>query len=150
MRTAISIAAMALLAGCDEMPAGKHNKAAPAASAADAGFPEAGKYHVVHDTGEGSDSKREESDTSLDVSDRGKFVDKIAKDDGSNCRDKQVTIGGGSFSVHMVCDAPDGDIHNIALDRRGTYSPDSIDMTTDTQFWGTLIRETSSYRLKDN
>lgn len=148
MRLLAMAAVTVALAGCDKLP--KAGAPEGAAAAASSEFPKAGEYHVVHDIVQGSETKREESDQSLDVSDRGKFADQLAHDDGTNCRDKQVTIRDGSFSVHMVCDAPDGDIHNIGLDRRGTYSADSIDVTTETTLWGMPFRESHSYRLKDS
>lgn len=132
------------LGGCDKLPQARERAVAAASSE----FPKAGEYHIIHDRDERGELKRDESDQFLDVSDRGKFADQLARDDGTNCRDRQVTIGGGSFSVHMICDAPDGDIHNIGLDRRGTYSTDSIDVATETTLWGMPFRETYSYRLK--
>jgi hypothetical protein len=148
MRSVIGIAVIILLAGCSKPSSPNENGKAEAA--ASDSFPQKGNYHVVHDLMQGSENKREEFDLWLDVSDRGKFAGQLAKDDGTNCRDKDVAIGGGSFSVHMTCDAPDGDIHNIGIDRRGTYSADSIDATAETVLWGTPMRESYSYRLKAN
>ncbi|MFL6726794.1 MAG: hypothetical protein ACJ8FS_09810 [Sphingomicrobium sp.] len=112
-------------------------------------FPAKGNYHLVHDRTQGNGQMaREESDTSLDVSTRAAFEQFIAKPDGSNCRDVQVDVGGGSFSVRMTCDAPDGDIHNIGIERHGSYSKDSIDASEETTLWGMSIRDSVSYRLK--
>jgi FlaG/FlaF family flagellin (archaellin) len=136
------IAVIVALGGC--------NNPGPAQADTDPGnaFPQKGKYHVVHDAVQGNDSKRDEFDVELDVSDRDKFAGQLAKDDGTNCRDKQVSIGNGSFSVHMICDAPDGDIHNISVDRQGSFSKDSIDATTQTTLWGVSSQESFRYRLK--
>ena len=143
MRARIAaIAVIATLVSCNK----------PRAAQSHAGesdpFPQKGDYHVVHEMTQAGDTKREEYDVSLDLSDLGKFSKRLSKDDGTNCRDKQVSVGGGSFGVRMTCDAPDGDIHNIAITRQGTYSKDSIDMTMDMTVWGIQSRETFAFRLK--
>jgi hypothetical protein len=86
----------------------------------------------------------------VDASSRIAFDALVAPPDGSNCRDRQVSIGGGAFSIRMTCDAPDGDIHNIVIQRSGSYSESAIQMTTDTILWGHPIRETASYRFRQS
>lgn len=136
---------MIALGGCDKLPQAQA-RTHPAA-AASGEFPKAGNYHVIRDRSEGGQLKRDESDRWIDASNREAFEELVAQG-SSNCRDRQVEIGGGSFSVRMICDAPDGDIHNIGMESHGSYSPDSIDITSDTTLWGMQIRETASYRLK--
>lgn len=111
-------------------------------------FPAKGDYHITRDRTEGGQLKRTESDMWIDASNREAFEELVARDEGSRCRDRQVDIGEGSFSVRMTCDAPDGDIHNIRMEAHGSYSKDSIDIDSETSFWGLSIRESASYRLK--
>jgi hypothetical protein len=97
------------------------------------GFPKEGVYDIVHDRPDG----RSETNMWIHASTRPDFEDLVARPDG-NCRDRSVSIGGGSFSVGMICDAPDGDIRNIPITRRGSYSTDSIDMESETNLWASL------------
>jgi hypothetical protein len=126
------------------------SKAGPAQSGTDAEnpFPRKGNYHVVHQVVEGNQSKSEEADSEIDVSDREKLEKELVKDAGSNCRDKQVSIGQGSFNVHMTCSTPDGDFNHISVDRQGTYSRNSIDVTTQSTLLGISSQESYSARLK--
>jgi len=50
----------------------------------------------------------------------------------------------------MLCDAPDGDFHNISVDRFGSFSPSSFEMTTQLTLLGTSFQETYSAHLKAN
>jgi hypothetical protein len=136
------MALISVLASC--------NKPSPSQPIADEShpFPQEGNYHVVHEATQGGESKSEEYEVTLDVSDEVKFAGQLAKDEGTHCRDKQMAIRKGSFEMRMTCDAPDGDIHNIEISRQGTYTKDSIDITADTTLWGQTFRETYSYRLK--
>ena len=135
----------AALAGCGNLP--QSSGTAEAGSSGADRFPKKGQYHIVRDRISGDELKRVESDRWIDVSNRQAFEEFVARDDGSNCRDRQVDIGGGSFSVKMTCDAPDGDIHNIGIERQGSYSKDSIDIEVQTTLWGMPFRETASYRF---
>lgn len=130
----------AMLGGCgDESPT------SPMRAKAAAGFPKAGIYDIVRD----SPSRREETDKWVDASNRAAFETVVAGGDGSNCRDRQITIGGGTFSVRMTCDTHEGEIRGIGIERFGSYSESSIDITTETTLWGTPIRETAIYRLRE-
>jgi hypothetical protein len=146
MRIWIILLTSCALAACNQAEAvsGKHSSAG---KTPDDIFPKSGNYHVIHDGIGAAGENREESDTWLDVSDRDKFKEQFVRDGGSRCRDQSVELGGGSFSVKMTCDAPDGDIHNIGMESHGTYSRDSIDVTNDVTLWGSPMRETYSYRL---
>lgn len=154
MRTlALSSAVILMLCGCDDLArlSAQRNEASassgPAATEArpsSGGFPHAGTYDIVRDTM----GRREASNMWVDASNPEAFEMLVARPDGSNCRDRQVSIGGGSFTVRMTCDAPDGDIHNIAIQRSGSYSERSIQMTSETRFWSYTIRETASYQLR--
>jgi hypothetical protein len=146
MRIWIMLLAGCALAGCGKSTAVSGEKSSNTAAPDDL-FPKAGNYHVIHDGMGRVGQDREETDTWLDVSDREKFAAQFVRDGGSRCRDQSVELGGGSFSVKMTCDAPDGDIHNIGMESHGTYSRDSIDITNDMTLWGSPIRETYSYRL---
>lgn len=113
---------------------------------AEPGFPVAGDYDVV--TTSEMDGKREESETFLDVSTAAKFEKKFAMKDGSNCREQQWSLSAGNFHSSAVCDAPDGDIHNIGGDVIGSFDEGRIDLTATTTLWGAPIREMVSYRLR--
>jgi hypothetical protein len=139
-----------MLAGCGDLSSAKRengsdNASRPAEAGAGRGFPRAGTYDIVR---ESAGRPAETSTMWVDASNRAAFEALVAGPDGSACRDRQVSIGGGSFSVRMTCDAPDGDIHNIAIQRSGSYSESAIRMTTDTILWGHPIRETASYRFR--
>lgn len=148
------LALIAALGGCKAAPqsaARDENVVTPPMASGETkpksnGFPRAGMYDVVHERPGG----REESSVWVDASNRQAFEAMFARDDGSNCRDRQVTIENGSFNVSMTCDAPDGDIHNIAIRRDGSYSEDSITITTETTLWGSPIRETTTYQRREN
>ena len=140
MRAILAAGLGAALAGC-----GAPSSAPAVAETAGQGFPRAGAYDVVVERHDGL----ERSDDRIEVATRSEFEKLVAKEDGANCRDRQVEIGGGSFRVRMVCDAPDGDIHNIGLERFGTYTETSIDMTEETTLWGgEPIRELVTSRLR--
>ena len=148
MRAGLIILGAAALAGCQVNLPAKQDGGSSVPSADTTGFPTAGDYHIVHDSGAGGQSKREEGDMWVDASDADKFEELIAGQSSGNCRDRNVRIDKGSFSVSMTCDAPDGDIHNIRMERHGSYSEDSIDIQDETSFWGMSMRESRSYRLK--
>ena len=112
------------------------------------GFPKAGDYHIVHDMGQGAHIERRETDMWVDASDASKFEELIAGQSSGNCRDREVHIDSGRFSVAMTCDAPDGDIHNIRMERHGSYSENSIDIVDEMTMWGMSMRESRNYRLK--
>jgi hypothetical protein len=154
VRTLISPAALILaLAGCGKAshqpaaqetgPAGNASGSAAARTGAGA-FPQAGAYDIVRDIA----GRREESRMWVDASDPQAFEAMVGRAGGSNCRDRQVSVSSGAFNVRMTCDAPDGDIHNIVIQRQGHYTATSIDITTDTILWGHPIRETEMYRLR--
>jgi hypothetical protein len=132
------------LAGCGKAPQAPAAEANGSAGAAASAFPQAGEYDIVRD----SAGRREESRMRLDVSDPQAFEALVAGGDGSNCRDRQFSMSGGSFNARITCDAPDGDIHNIVIQRMGHYTATSIDITTDTFLWGRPFRETAMYRLR--
>lgn len=144
---ALTLVGMAL-AGCDKLPKAEARER-PATARASSEFPKAGDYHIIRDRDEGGQMKREEVDMWVDASNR-EALEELVAQGSSRCRDRQVEIGGGSFSVRMTCDAPDGDIHNIGMESHGSYSPDSIDINSETTLWGMHIRESASYRLKDS
>jgi len=48
----------------------------------------------------------------------------------------------------MICDAPDGGIHNIRMEAHGGYSKNSIEIDSENSFSGLSIKESTSYRLK--
>ena len=148
MRAGILIFALAALAGCQVNLPNREARGSDDSEVQTAGFPKAGDYHIVHDIGQGGQSKRDETDMWIDASNAGKFEELIAGQSSGNCRDRTVHIDKGSFSVSMTCDAPDGDIHNIRMERHGSYSENSIDMADETSFWGMSMRESRSYRLK--
>jgi hypothetical protein len=148
MRATLIFIAAAALGGCQANLPAKQDGSSSEASADTSGFPKAGNYHVVHDSGAGAHTERKETDMWVDASDAGKFEELIAGQSSGNCRDRNVRIDKGSFSVSMTCDAPDGDIHNIRMERHGSYSEDSIDIQDETSFWGMSMRESRSYRLK--
>lgn len=108
------------------------------------GFPRAGTYDVVWH----SRILHDESRIRVDASDRRAFEALVARDSGTNCRDRQVSIGQGTFSVRMTCDAPDRDFRNIPIVRFGYYTESSIDLTEDITLMGQQIRRTASYRLR--
>ena len=110
-----------------------------------AGFPKPGIYDIVTQLADG----REETAMWVDASNRISFEELVARD-RSNCRNRNVTIGGGSFDVTMTCDAPDGDINNIRTERRGSYSENSIEITSDTYLSDRPIRWVTRYRLRDS
>ena len=148
MRSLVVTVLGAALAGCGNLP--QSSGTAEAGSSGADPFPKKGQYTIVRDRIEGDELKRVESDRWIAASNRGDFEKLIAGDAGSNCRDRQVEIGGGSFSVKMTCDAPDGDIHNIGIERRGTYTMDSIDIADEIILWGMPFKETASYRFKSD
>lgn len=119
----------------------------PAEAVGEEQFPKRGMYHIIRDRFESGHQVREETDMSVDASYRVAFEELVAGPDGTNCRDRQVAIGDGHFRVRMTCDAHDGDIHNIGIEREGSYAADRIDMTIVTTLWGMPIRENRSYRL---
>ena len=133
-----------LMMSCTKPGAAKDDAAAASP------FPQKGTYHFVHQVIQGNESTQDEGDSEIDTLDREKLEAEISKDAGSNCHDKQVSIGDGSFSVHMLCDAPDGDFHNINVDRSGTFSTNSIEMTTQSNLLGTSYQESYSAHLKTN
>jgi hypothetical protein len=137
------------LSGCDEalrsIAAHKETEATGApAEASTGGFPRAGLYDIVHET---PDGRREPTNRWVDAASPKAFEELVAADDGSNCRDRMVTIGHGTFSVRMTCDAPDGDLHNIGIQRYGSYTERSIDETIETNLMGHFIREMRTYRF---
>lgn len=109
------------------------------------GFPKPGTYAVVTERS----GHHESGKVQIDASTRSAFLGLVAREDGTRCRDRQVTVGGGAFSISMTCNAYDGDIHNIVIERHGTYSEKSIDLVSTIKLWGMPITETSSYRLQD-
>ena len=144
MRRVIIVSLASTLVACGKAP----QAAAEQQTRPPSEFPAKGDYHIIRDRTEGGQLKRSESDMWIDASDREAFEELVARDGGSRCRDRQVEIGGGSFSVRVTCDAPDGDIHNIRMESHGSYTKDSIDIDSETSFWGLSIRESASYRLK--
>lgn len=144
MRLYLMAVLAAALAGCgDQSPS-----AVPANDAAAAGeiFPVKGQYHMVRDHGEGgAQLRRLEMDVPLDASTREAFELVVAGADVGSCRERRVDIGKGSFSVKMTCDGPSGD---VTIERHGSYSRDSMDMSSDTAMGGVTSRESVSYRLK--
>lgn len=143
----ISLAAVGVtfaLMSCTKPGAAKDDKAA------DSPFPQKGTYHVVHVRVQGNESQQDESDSEVDAVDREKLEAELLKDAGSNCHDKQVSIGDHSFTAHMLCDAPDGDFRNISVDHFGSFSPSSFEMTTQSSLMGTSFQESYSAHLKAN
>ena len=130
------------LAACSKPVAGQPD--APA----DNPFPQKGNYHVIHQVVQGIEGKTDEFDSEMGGFDRQTFESELAKDAGSNCRDKQVSIGNGSFNVHMTCSTPDGDFNNISVERQGSFSRDSIEVTTQTTLLGVSSQESFSAHLK--
>jgi hypothetical protein len=148
MRSLVVTVLGAALAGCGNQP--QTNGTADAGLSGADPFPKKGQYHIVRDGNSGGELKRVESDKWIDASNRQAFEELVVGGNGSNCRDRQVKISNGSFSVKMTCDAPDGDIHNIGVQRRGTYSIDSIDMADEITLWGMPFQETARYRFKSD
>ncbi|MEQ7874722.1 hypothetical protein ABDK56_12035 [Sphingomonas sp. ASV193] len=124
------------------------NRGTSSSPSASDNFPVAGTYHVTHEVDQDNSTHSDEFDTDIDVSTREKLEAAVGQEKGSHCHDKHVEIGEGQFTVRMLCDAPDGDIHNIVTDRHGSFSRDSIEITEDTTLWGISSRESYSYRLK--
>jgi hypothetical protein len=112
-------------------------------SAANA-FPQAGTYDLVKESLAG----RTSVPIPLDASTPARFEELIAEDAGSSCRNKKVSIRPGEFEVTMICDAPDGDIRNIIINKSGTYSKNTIIMQETMYLWGRPIRTTSTYRRR--
>jgi hypothetical protein len=142
---------MAVGYGASSLPSGSSKSASagssPSLQTSDGSpnrFPEAGVYDILRERA----GRREETDMWVDASNRPAFEELIAPDSGSDCRDRSVSINAGTFSVRMTCDAPDGDIHNVKVQREGSYSTNSIEFTTETTLWGTPIRETARYQLR--
>jgi len=146
MRLYLSVVLAAALAGCgDQAPS-----AATANDSAAAGeeFPVNGQYHMVRDHGAGgAELRRLEMDVPLAASSREAFELVVAGADVGSCRERDVDIGKGSFSVKMTCDGPSGD---VTIERHGSYSRDSMDMSSDTTMGGVTSRESVSYRLKSS
>lgn len=140
----LAVGVICLLMSCTKPGAAKDD------ATANSPFPQKGTYHVVHVRVQGNESQRDESESEVDVVDREKLEAELSKDAGSNCHDKQVSIGDHSFAAHMLCDAPDGDFHNISVDRFGSFSPSSFEMTTQSTLLGTSFQETYSAHLKAN
>ena len=135
----------ATLATCDAVPeagaTGETNEVAAG------GFPKAGEYHIVRDVTAAGATSRYESDAPVAASTREGLEKLVAGGASLYCRDREVKIGGGSFSVRETCGGPSGD---MAIDTHGTYSTDSIDVTYDRTVAGVTHRDTASYRLKDD
>ena len=134
----------AALSGCGEIGAAPGDRA----DAADSGekFPVKGEYHRTSDRTVGGQLQRLETDGPLAASTREEFEQLVAGTDIDSCRDRQVDIGSGSFSVKMTCDG--GSYGEYTLGRQGSYSKNSIDMTYERTSDGTTATETVSYRLK--
>ena len=143
MRGVLLIMLGAMLAGCAESGPQDGNTTAEAGET----FPVPGNYHRTSDRTSDGQTQRMESDGPLDASTRQLFERLVAGADISSCRDREVDIGGGSFSVRMTCDGPRGS--DVAINRRGSYSKDSIDITYETMMDGAATQETVSYRFTD-
>ena len=142
MRRVMVVATIVALASC-----GKQADVKSGVNSSDT-FPQRGTYHVVHEVVHGSDSKTDEFDTELGGFDRTMLEAEIAKDVGSKCRDKQISIGESSFNVRMTCSAPDGDFNHIEVERDGSFSKDSFQMTTRSTLMGYSEQESFRARLK--
>lgn len=106
-------------------------------------FPKPGDYHIIRDVTVGNTTNRYETDSSVDASSRDQLLVLVSGSmDSPFCDDRQVTIGGGSFSIRQDC-------NNMAVDTHGTYSPDSIDITYERTVNGAAHTDTATYRLKD-
>jgi hypothetical protein len=136
-----------LLAGCGNAPksSAAESGAVGASGAAADEFPQKGEYHVIIDRNEGGGFQRTEMDVPFDASTREEFERVVAGVEVSSCHDRHVNIGDGSFSVKMACAGPGGD---VAVERRGRYSKDSLDITYETTTGGMPTSQTWSYRLK--
>lgn len=143
MRGAMLIMLGATLAGCGEtIP-----QAGNTPTGADVGetFPVQGNYHRTSDRTGNGETQRMETDGPLDASTRELFERLVAGPDAGKCRDREVDIGGGSFSVRMTCNGPYGS--DVAINRQGSYSKDSLDITYETMMDAAATQETVSYRL---
>jgi hypothetical protein len=148
MRAFISLLGIGLaLAGCRvALPAGDGAEDGSGASGVNvSGFPKTGMYDVIREHGD--DVK--ESSMYIDASNPQAFEHLVAPKD-SNCSEREVSIENGQFSVRMVCDTGDGDITGIPMEAYGTYSENSIEMTSQTSLYGTDIVETATYRLRES
>ena len=147
MRVCIMVLVAAALAGCGDFAPSAAPGNAGGEAVAD-GFPAKGQYRMVRDRTEGSgELRRLEMDVAVDASTRDSFELLVAGVETGSCRDRKVDIGNGSFSVKMTCDGPAGD---VLVERNGSYSSDSIDMSGDTDMGGMPVRESVSYRLKSS
>lgn len=135
MRRMIVVAVLAVSASCNKPAAVQSD-----VTASDK-LPQRGNYHVVHEVVQGNESKTDEFDTELGGFDRQTLETEILKDAGSKCRDKQVSIDDGSFNVRMTCSAPDGDFNNIDVERQGSFSKNSLEVTTRSTLMGTSYQE---------
>jgi hypothetical protein len=131
------------LAGCGQAVPQAGDK--PAVADAGETFPVQGNYHRISDRTRNGETQRMETDGPLDVSTRETFEREVAGVDTGTCRDREVAIGGGSFSVRMTCNGPHGG--DVAINRQGSYSKDSLDVTYETMLDGAATQETVSYRL---
>ena len=141
MRRVIVVAVLAVSASCNKPSAVESNVTSD-------NFPQPGTYHVVHDVVHGTDSQTDESDVEMAGFDRTMLETEIAKDVGGKCRDKQVSIGDSSFNVRMTCSTPDGDFNHIAVERDGSFSKDSFEMTTRSTMMGYSEQESFRAHLK--
>ena len=140
MRGDVLVVLSMLLASCG--PASQSDGSNNAAVEEDE-FPKPGEYHIIRDVTAGATTNRYETDSSIDASTRDQLLVLLSGSmDSPFCDDRQVTIGGGSFSIRQDC-------NNMAIDTHGTYSPDSIDITYERTVNGTVHTDTASYRLKD-
>ena len=134
MRKMIGVAVLAVSASCSKPAAVQSDL-----TASDT-LPQRGNYHVVHEVVQGNESKTDEFDTEMGGFDRQMLESEIAKDAGSKC-DKKVSIDDGSFNVRMTCSAPDGDFNNMDVEREGTFSKNSLEVTTRSTLMGASYRE---------
>ena len=143
MRGVMLILLGVALAGCGETTPQAANKAAVADASET--FPVWGNYHRISDRTSNGETQRMETDGPLEASTRESFEKLVAGAEVDTCRNREVDIGGGSFSVRMTCNGPNGS--DVAVSRHGTYSKDSIDITFETMMDGAASQETVSYRL---
>ncbi|MCE7797092.1 hypothetical protein LWE61_11035 [Sphingobium sufflavum] len=112
------------------------------ACAAD-GFPERGMYEMTVQTSKGVTRSK----IRLEAASRETFENAFAGRQRGACRERRITITQGAFSFSQICDAPDGDIHNLGLKSEGTFSSKAVNIVSQMTLWGQPIAERRTYRF---
>ena len=65
-----------------------------------------------------------------------------------NCTNREGSIANGHFQISMVCATPEGSLRNIAYQRYGSWSYNSIEITEVTTVMGIREIKTTHYHLQ--